>query len=97
MSTKHTPGPWDASYRDGGARIMAGSITLANILQGGHAGSLAEQYANARLIAAAPELLAALRELLELHRPTRAKQRTIEARDAAIASAVAAIDKAEGV
>lgn len=60
---KHTPGPWKLD--------CYGQVTLENghtLLVSGIASPMvptAESIANARLIAAAPELLAALREIME--------------------------------
>jgi hypothetical protein len=63
MKTKHTPGPWKA-YNQIGSRILqswyVGSDTAAVCRVGDGALSPEETVANARLIAAAPELLAAL-------------------------------------
>lgn len=64
---KHTPGPWVAKFA--GDRGVEGrydidatnGIFIAETL-GGMSGGCGEQAANARLIAAAPEMLAALRQ-----------------------------------
>lgn len=74
--TKHTPGPWEArGYRNdnGGIWIDSYATKRGRCI----AGTLAEAYkhgtgagsteANARLIAAAPELLDACRMLLKAH------------------------------
>ena len=60
----HTPGPWaeDAKHT-GGARAVIGDGQQLVALVYGRARE--EQSANARLIAAAPDLLAALDELLD--------------------------------
>lgn len=62
MEIKHTPGPWLLNgfyiYRDGATRIAA----VSNWCISG-ADAFAETVANARLIAAAPELLEALIEV----------------------------------
>jgi len=63
MSAKHTPGPWQVNSNfasqvcdcDGTSR---GCAPIANM-----SGTPAERKANARLIAAAPDLLEALREV----------------------------------
>jgi len=71
MST-HTPGPWAGPYRhvDGQDCILSPSETASDAVvawldrwTGPHAD---EQAANARLIAAAPDLLAALAALLRV-------------------------------
>ena len=59
MSEKHTPGPWHVSQLWAGytgAEIRAGDTKLAILLINGHNAEHGE--ANARLIAAAPDLLA---------------------------------------
>ena len=62
MTDKHTPGPWKVAILDGDTYInpdrQEGEFALiARIHQKGHP-------ANARLIAAAPEILEALEELM---------------------------------
>lgn len=60
---QHTPGPWHAMPFKGGETIYAAdSHRVAECLASGKHGEAAE--ANARLIAAAPELLAALQNIL---------------------------------
>ena len=67
MTTKHTPGPWNLkeNFRKKPALHLSWTIqTVDQVLahvSGGHTG--AEEDANARLIAAAPELLEACKEL----------------------------------
>lgn len=67
---KHSQGPWKAvvgvrgAYATGSWIIMAGNKTVADV-QTSVVGSGPEWYANARLIAAAPEMLEAARALLE--------------------------------
>lgn len=61
----HTPGPWDVDGRDIFCRLHSGSsikVVVAKV-----AGSDDEADANARLIAAAPEMLEALQIAEELH------------------------------
>ena len=68
MTTKHTPGPWRYERTNGSP------TTGQHMIAGGKPGYLAEVRdcgsgdvsANARLIAAAPELLAALKGVLTL-------------------------------
>lgn len=56
--TQHTPGPWTAT----GSSVFAGSLPIAHtFLNPG----IDVDHANARLIAAAPELLKACRLLLD--------------------------------
>lgn len=72
----HTPGPWkydgssDPLPHDkccSAERIAAGGVTIAEVAtcEDDTCPGVSEGWANARLIAAAPELLAACRELLE--------------------------------
>lgn len=65
MTTKHTPGPWgckDTSNHSHDYRLSKkdGSTLPVHAPHNDHA----EQRANAKLIAAAPDLLAALQELV---------------------------------
>lgn len=106
MSTQHTPGPWIVRYREAGLKKPKLSVEHSNPHGTGVIGltlallpltvsHAAESRANARIIAAAPDLLLALKELLEYDErdagciPTEAH---LEAQDAARA----AIAKAEG-
>lgn len=68
MSIQHTPGPWKLSAP--GNKITGGGVTLAHVY--GHTpetrrvtdrSATAEDAANARLIASAPELLSALKAI----------------------------------
>jgi hypothetical protein len=69
MSTQHTPGPWYAI----GRMVEVGDDDHADICstnpdqfgQGHLAPPIEEQQANARLIAAAPEMLAMLQEVAD--------------------------------
>jgi hypothetical protein len=65
MSTEHTPGPWVAvEYeKDGGAAfVRIGDITVEGSYRGSDSDTLS--ISDARLIAAAPDLLEALQALL---------------------------------
>ena len=100
MGASHTPGPWRIERSNDGEDLSLGAWDLV-VGDGRTRMVLAsrspwfsrahESEANARLIAAAPELLAALRELLAL-----GQQESIEDGDleAAQAAAKAAIRKA---
>lgn len=57
---KHTPGPWD----ENNGRVFRGNSGSICILTDQH--SFGEYRANARLIAAAPELLEALQSIIEI-------------------------------
>ena len=60
MSAKHTPGPWVAGTKSVTAPETEDRLGIDVRLYSGNAG---DNLANARLIAAAPDMLAALREL----------------------------------
>lgn len=65
MIAEHTPGPWEAvEYTEGGnsAFVRIGNITVEGSYRGGDSDTLS--IADARLIAAAPDLLEALQALL---------------------------------
>jgi hypothetical protein len=61
-TAKHTPGPW---------RIVARTDGLANVYAGATDVTLCARPRDARLIAAAPDLLEALREIAEMPIPER--------------------------
>lgn len=63
MSAQHTKGPWKVFYAANGTMLGVGQVTGLGIADadGGLWGPGGEKEANARLIAAAPELLEALR------------------------------------
>lgn len=66
MTTQHTPGPWDLEdhgYKYVISKPGEGYITRDVCRMDGSTMAAFDQKANARLIAAAPELLAALKEL----------------------------------
>jgi len=91
MTTHHTPGPWNVTglyvrEQDGGL------VASINDLWHGQKTPKAEKNANARLIAAAPDLLAALEELL--WSASRTSLETDGDYSNAFTAARAAIDKA---
>ncbi len=63
--TRHTPGPWKLEITNTGFRVIYSDSTLRSHIAALHEAALCEEhgdtFANARLIAAAPEL----RELVE--------------------------------
>ena len=67
MTNKHTPGPWtEAGIVGERFNIMAGAYAVAHVvMDGGHISDKAA-YANARLIATAPDQNALLVEALDL-------------------------------
>lgn len=64
---KHTPGPWEVAYLDeNGQSVVKGEHTEIATCWHHCVGSIeAQMHANARLIAAAPDLLEALIEAAE--------------------------------
>lgn len=95
----HTPGPWTINERHGGTTVLIGASTVAIAYDPEEPTQASETAkANARLIAAAPELLAALQ--LGLLEAVTLKARLPEPYrsniEAFVASARAAIAKAEG-
>jgi hypothetical protein len=98
--TMHTPGPWNDE------RDLAGTISDTNgeeiamtMTVGGYPEARAEERANARLIAAAPEMLVALQfamENLELANPIVEHAGHVTSIPSAMRKASAAIAKATG-
>ena len=86
MCGKHTPGPWIARMN---CDVIAGERRVADCMTGW----LRESRANARLIAAAPELYEAL---VALHDAMAADQSGYEDRDELYQLVTSAITKAEG-
>lgn len=89
----HTPGPWEVHPRNrfDFSEVLAGDLRVAIIPEWPLL--LAENTANARLMAAAPDLLASLVEMLEFADMGEIHdEETAEA----VARAQAAIAKAEG-
>ena len=88
----HTPGPWSVSKRATLRVIAHDDNTIAST---GCTDNLRDQWeANARLIAAAPDLLAALEKLYRLHCGLDSWHE--DAMSNTWASAIAAIAKAKG-
>jgi hypothetical protein len=96
MNTKHTPGPWvQAEYSK--LDIVANGDTFIATARDGLNGIARERaIANARLIAAAPELLAALESLVAEYEPNIKTFATDAPRKAKWQSALVAIAKATG-
>ena len=101
MTTKHTPAPWHVSgisQHDGSVSIakdrfviclVTNAASIFDVVQG-HPPEA--QFANARLIAAAPELLQALEALLDMDISYQRGRKVQEAETAARA----AVSKAKG-
>lgn len=101
-NAEHTPGPWTATFMPAGAglwntRIMGpdGEHILADTYTQFYGPGQAESEANARLIAAAPELLEALAGLLK-HAPLPKGIRKDFSYTLYLEAARSAIAKAEG-
>ena len=84
---KHTPGPW---HVEDGQSIYAKDGACVRLIAKCHAGHREERDANARLIAAAPDLLYAANWALERLEEIHGESNPV------VAQLRAAIDKAEG-
>lgn len=62
MNTKHTPAPWTVNPK-AKTNIRHGNLTIANCSSTHDGSREEEEIANAKLIAAAPELLEALQQV----------------------------------
>lgn len=101
MSAKFTPGPWATTTRQGSWDWVVYQVTDPNIeiCQPFHDDTEENEIgeANARLIAAAPDMLAALREIAAEAGVTTGEMRAeIERHQRIISLALAVIAKAEG-
>ena len=92
MEQQYTPGPWYAGYAGDQIQVGTQERFVAMTLPCESDGATAEDEANARLIAAAPDLLAALDFVT---RAARAEP-SMAIYAAHLALAEAAIDKARG-
>ena len=99
--TNHTPGPWTHYYHTTDLALIVGSARdgIARILP---SGNREKDTANAKLIAAAPDLLAALNRLLRAFEadveqvPSMDIVTSWETNSQAVQAARTAISKAEG-
>lgn len=91
-TTKHTPGPWSYTSR---GDIIGNGCSLALVKSSAAIVSEEQDKANARLIAAAPDLLAELQEMAEVLNSGIICR--IEPDSAKAAKIRAAIAKAKGV
>lgn len=102
MSTKHTPGPWSVSARCNNMidvyhhNKQPGAITMALCRVQARQSWVSEAEANARLIAAAPELLKELQRLVRLLELPISDGRVSVPGLATLNAAKAAIAKATG-
>lgn len=99
--SKHTLGPWVVTRVSKSTilkdiYVSAGSERIARVVVPATASSIDEYEANARLIAAAPDLLEALRELEEAARCVQAGEWDRSSIDVERRKARAAIAKATG-
>ncbi|MGV5083073.1 hypothetical protein [Pseudomonas aeruginosa] len=89
---KHTPGPWFVNGHENYTKYVEARIgggLLQEVAACGPTEQQEQQEANARLIAAAPELLDALVNLLPLISPLKAESQQVADASAAIAKATA--------
>lgn len=101
MDTKFTPGPWFANLQDDGGFNITDMVDCwdASVLctRFAWAEKEEENHANARLMAAAPDLLAALQNMVgAFHSPIARRKLPSDFNVEAIESAQAAIAKATG-
>jgi hypothetical protein len=87
----HTPESWDEDGHYRQPNIVAGEMTIATVRVG-----TGQDGGNARLIAAAPDLLAALRAIEAHHVEQNRQKGRPEERSTTLRLARAAIAKAEG-
>ncbi len=64
MKAQHTPGPWSDTGHDGKLSIVV-ETPFGSVAKALPVGDIGQERANARLIAAAPELLAGLEAVLK--------------------------------
>ena len=85
----HTPGPWVSRHNMvfGGKKCICSNVNAASPTPQNIAEDVAMSIANARLMAAAPELLDALVNLLPLISPLKAESQQVADASAAIAKA----------
>lgn len=88
--SKHTPGPWSAQQRQDQGVYDFFALNKPSPFATAQASSSIEAEANARLIAAAPELLDALQEIVEAQKGGYLGWSHIDAASAAIAKATGA-------
>lgn len=90
MSMEHTPGPWTNHGRISQPGLPHSAVAAKTLIARVYSeafGDEAQEAANARLIAAAPELLAVLVELTDLEGPLPGNQAWYIKARAAIAKA----------
>ena len=100
MTSEHTPGPWRAVIRKNQTGVRMAAVDMAphgRSWEPRRNGLLPDyEEANARLIAAAPEMLEALKMFLAPHTSPSIHEPTQVQLEQAVDAALAAIAKAEG-
>jgi hypothetical protein len=95
--SKHTPGPWKVSHEANGQwTIFAENYDVTSIPDDPDYGRPSEDPANARLIAAAPEMLEALKQVVQDCRCSVKERFSGHLVDCSVPHALNVIAKAEG-
>mgnify|MGYP001617764458 CR=1 FL=1 len=89
MTAQHTPGPWTVEPEPDGWSVTTNVYFLATVYFGHEGPKDTEASANARLIAAAPDLLAALQNVVRCIEAEGCNHVAIEGAHAVIAKAEA--------
>lgn len=93
---KGTQGKWEVVVGDDNAPDVISDIGVEVAFTPTYNGDKTEQWHNAKLIAASPELLATLQQLLEIYDDNSGKVWTTSSKRRALDNARAAADKALG-
>ena len=93
---KGTPGNWEVVNGDDNAPEIISDICVEVAFTPTYNGNKTEQWHNAKLIAASPDLLSALQQLLEIYDDQSGKVWTTSSKRRALNVARAAVNKALG-
>ena len=93
---KGTRGKWEVVVGDDNAPDIISDIGVEIAFTPTYNGDKAEQWHNAKLIAASPELLSALQQLLEIYDDHSGKVWTTSSKRSALDNARSAVNKALG-
>ncbi|HIC4880486.1 TPA: hypothetical protein ACW5FR_001697 [Salmonella enterica] len=93
---KGTRGKWEVVVGDDGAPDVISDIGAEIAFTPTYNGDKTEQWHNAKLIAASPELLTAIQQLLEVYDDQSGKVWTTSSKRRALDNARAAVNKAVG-
>lgn len=93
---KGTQGKWEVVVGDDNAPDIISDIGIEVAFTPTYNGDKTEQWHNAKLIAASPDLLAALQQLLEIYDDQSGKVWTTSSKRRALDNARAAVNKARG-